>query len=110
MDHIGELAALHSRSDDILQSLVGGQLHLDAGLLLESLGHIGPALGAVGSLDSSDLDGHILSDSGLSSAGGLASGSRGLGVAGAAAAGQQSQQHGSRQGQTDKSFHFITSK
>ena len=60
MDHIGVIAALHGRADDILQLLVGGQLHLDAGLSSKGLGDLLPHLSAIAGLDGSDLDGHVL--------------------------------------------------
>ena len=60
MDNVGVIAALHGRADDVLQLLVGGQLHLDAGLSSKGLGDLLPHLSAIAGLDGSDLDGHVL--------------------------------------------------
>ena len=78
VDHVGIIAALHGRSDDVLQLLIGGQLHLDAGLSGKGLGDLLPHLCTVASLDGSNLDGHVLScsrSSGRSGAGGSGAGS-----------------------------------
>ena len=60
MDHVGVVAALHGGADDVLQLLVGGQVHLDAGLGGKGLGDLFPHLSAIAGLDGSDLDGHVL--------------------------------------------------
>lgn len=45
------IAALHGRSDDILQLLIGGQLHLDAGLGGKGLSDLLPHISAIAGLD-----------------------------------------------------------
>ena len=78
VDHVRVIAALHGRSDDVLQLLIGGQLHLDAGLSGKGFGDLLPHLCTVASLDGSNLDGHVLScsrSSGRCGAGGSGAGS-----------------------------------
>ena len=88
VDHVGVIATLHGRSDDILQLLVGGQLHLDAGLGGKGLSDLLPHISAIAGLDGGDLDGHVLSGSGRCSSGRSRAGSCG---AGRTAAGRQGQ-------------------
>ena len=109
MDHIGVIAALHGGADDVLQLLVGGQLHLDAGLSSKGLGDLLPHLSTVASLDGSNLDGHILScsrSSGRCGAGGSGAGST--------AAGGQAQCSGTHASHFQKiatrnAFHSVSS-
>ena len=109
MDHIGVIAALHGGADDVLQLLVGGQFHLDAGLSSKGLGDLLPHLSTVASLDGSNLDGHILScsrSSGRCGAGGSGAGST--------AAGGQAQCSGTHASHFQKiatrnAFHSVSS-
>ena len=111
VDHVGVIAALHGRSDDILQLLVGGQLHLDAGLGGKGLSDLLPHISAIAGLDGGDLDGHVLSSSGRCSSGRSRAGSCG---AGRTAAGSQTQCSGTHTGHfqeiaTRNTFHNVSS-
>ena len=111
VDHVGVITALHGRSDDILQLLVGGQLHLDAGLGGKGLGDLLPHISAIAGLDGGDLDGHVLSGSSRCSSGRSRAGSCG---AGRTAAGSQTQCSGTHTGHfqeiaTRNTFHNVSS-
>ena len=102
MDHVGEVAALHSGADDVLQGLVGNQLHLDAGLGGKGVADLFPHAGVglfIGGGQSGHLDGTLggLGGAGAALAAGIAGGRViGLGrgrLGSAAAAGQQRQSH-----------------
>ena len=96
MDNVGVVAALHGGADDVLQLLVGGQVHLDAGLGGKGLGDLLPHLSAVAGLDGGYLDGNVCSRRcGRSGGGGCHAG---CGGAGRAAAGSQTQCSGANAG------------
>ena len=112
MDHVGVVAALHGGADDIFQILVGGQVHLDAGLGGKGISDFLPHLGTVSGLNGGDLDGHVLSGSS-----GRCSGRRcraGSGRAGRTAAGGQTQCSGTHASRFQKiatrnAFHSVSS-
>ena len=111
MDNVGVVAALHGGADDVLQLLVGGQVHLDAGLGGKGLGDLFPHIRAVAGLDGGNLDGDVRSHCGRSS------GRRcraGCGGAGRAAAGSQTQCSGTHASRFQKiatrnAFHSVSS-
>ena len=110
MDHVGVVAALHGGANDVLQLLVGGQLHLDAGLGGKGLGDLLPHLSAIAGLDGSDLDGHVLCCGRSSSRRCRA----GCGGAGRTAAGGQAQCSGTHASHFQKiatrnAFHSVSS-
>ena len=110
MDHVGVVAALHGGANDVLQLLVGGQVHLDAGLGGKGLGDLLPHLSAIAGLDGSDLDGHVLCCGRSSSRRCRA----GCGGAGRTAAGGQAQCSGTHASHFQKiatrnAFHSVSS-
>ena len=112
MDDVRIITALHGGADDIFQILVGGQLHLDAGLGGKGIGDFLPHLGTVSGLNGGDLDGHVLSGSSGRCSGGRSR--AGSGRAGRTAAGGQTQCSGTHASRFQKiatrnAFHSVSS-
>ena len=119
MDHVGILSALHGGPDDVLQTLVGGELHLDAGLggegVTDLLPHAGIGILVAGG-QGGHTDGHVAGGvvgGGLGGLAGLGHGGAGAGSGGSlaavvGAAGEQGRGQGKRQpqGQDLLQFHF----
>ena len=119
MDHVGILSALHGGPDDVLQTLVGGELHLDAGLggegVTDLLPHAGIGILVAGG-QGGHADGHVAGGvvgGGLRGLAGLGHRGAGAGSGGSlaavvGAAGEQGRGQGKRQpqGQDLLQFHF----
>ena len=97
MDDVGIIAGLHTRTDNILQLLVGRQFNRNAGVgSLKRRAHFFPHVAAIGRLDGGHLQ-RLLSGRRRAASRGAGACRRRRRRAGAAAAGEQGERHGEHQ-------------